>query len=291
MRSLINNSNNNAGDGVPLRVPSMTKLHPLTLSARQDLTDGLFKVELWGRLGWLDVKRRYRRTTIGPFWNTITLGMYIVSVGLVGAGLSRQDLTDYLPYLISGMVVWMLLSTMINEGCAMLIVGQGLFRNVRFEYSILAFALVWRNFLIFLHNVLVYLLIILIWKPSVLGLTTLLAVPGLVFVLANGAWISLLCGMLCLRYRDVQPLVATMVQISMLITPLFWPAESLSGMNRLVFVEANPLYHLLDIVRAPFLGNLPSLTSYASVTLVTCAGWALTYFVFQRFRRRLAYWG
>lgn len=247
-------------------------------------------MDVWGRLGWLEVRRRYRRTAIGPFWNSVTLAMYVISVGTIGGALANQNAGDYLPYLVSGMVVWMMVSTIINESCTLLVSGHALFRNVRFEYSILAYALVWRNLIIFAHNLLVYFAIILILKPGLLGFTTLLAIPGLAVVLVNGIWIALLCGMFCLRYRDVQPLVATLLQISMLVTPLFWPADSLTGWKRILFVELNPLYHLLEVMRDPFLGKVPSFHSYAAIALITLGGWVLTYQVFERFRKRIAYW-
>jgi homopolymeric O-antigen transport system permease protein len=55
-------------------------------------------------------------------------------------------------------------------------------------------------------------------------------------------------------------------------------------------VEMNPLYHMINVVRAPLLGTLPELTSYVVVALITLAGWILTYRVFRQFRRRIAYW-
>ena len=265
-------------------------LRPLTSTGWQDLVVGLAKIELWGRLGWLDVKRRYRRTTIGPFWNSVTLAMYVISVGLVGSALSQQGLRDYLPFLAGGMVVWMLVSTIINESCGLLVAGHPLFRNIRFEYSILAYALVWRNFIVFLHNLVVYLLIVLIIKPEVLNFATPLVIPGLIFILINGVWVALLCGMFCLRYRDVNPLVGTLMQISMLVTPLFWPADILSGQRRFLFVELNPLYHLIEVVRAPLLGNVPPLTSYAAVLVITLAGWWMTVVIFERYRKRITFW-
>ena len=265
-------------------------LRPLTSTGWQDLVVGLAKIELWGRLGWLDVKRRYRRTTIGPFWNSVTLAMYVISVGLVGSALSQQGLRDYLPFLAGGMVVWMLVSTIINESCGLLVAGHALFRNIRFEYSILAYALVWRNFIVFLHNLVVYLLIVLIFKPQTLNFATPLVIPGLIFILINGVWVALLCGMFCLRYRDVNPLVGTLMQISMLVTPLFWPADILSGQRRFLFVELNPLYHLIEVVRAPLLGNVPPLTSYAAVLVITLAGWWMTVVIFERYRKRITFW-
>ena len=260
------------------------------VTAAGDLLRGLYRRELWGRLGWLDVRRRYRRTTIGPFWTSITLAVYVGAVGTVGASIWHQNIHDYLPFLVSGMVTWTLVSSIITESCGMFISGQALFRNICFEYSILAYALVWRVFLVFLHNLIVYFAVVLILKPSVLGLTALLAIPGIFLILANGVWVALLCGMLCLRFRDVPPLIAAVLQIAMLITPLFWPADTLAGMREFVFVELNPLYHVLDVVRAPMLGELPHLTSYVFMIGMTIGGWWLTYEMFARFRKRIAYW-
>lgn len=262
----------------------------LAESAAEDLLRGLRKRELWGRLGWLDVKRRYRRTTIGPFWTSITLAIYVLSVGTVGAAIWHQNIYDYLPFLVSGMIVWTLVSTIITESCVLFIAGQSLFRNIRFEYSILAYALIWRNFLILLHNFVIYFLIVLVLKPSLLGVTALFALPGLALVVLNGVWVSLLFGMVCLRFRDVPPLVTSVLQIAMLITPLFWPADTLTGIKRFVFVDLNPLYHVVDVVRAPLIGRMPEAISYGVLIVMTIAGWALTYAMFKRFRKRLAYW-
>jgi ABC-type polysaccharide/polyol phosphate export permease len=263
---------------------------PGATPAWKDLSDGLFKTQLWGRIGWLDVKRRYRRTAIGPFWNVATLALYTVAVGVVGAGLWHQNIHDYLPYLSSGMIVWTLISTMILEACNLFILGHALLRNVSFEYSVLAYALAWRNIIIFCHNLVIYFLIALVLKPALFSPTALIAVPGVALILANAVWIALLVGMLCLRYRDVQPLVQTAIQILMLITPIFWTPESLGGHLRLLFVQLNPIYRLIDLVRAPLLGQVPTFSSFSFVSAMTVGGWVVTYLFFRRFRARISYW-
>jgi ABC-type polysaccharide/polyol phosphate export permease len=257
----------------------------------KDLMRGLLKFELWGRIGWLEVKRRYRRTVLGPFWSSATLAIYTIAVGVVGAGLWHQDPHDYLPYLSSGMIVWTFISIIITEACTMFVAGHALFRNVSFEYSILAYSLVWRNFIVFAHNLAVYTLIVLVLKPSLLSPMTLMAIPGLFLVVANGVWIALLVGMLCLRYRDLQPMVQTAIQILMLITPIFWLADTLSsGSLSLVFVQLNPIYHLIEVVRAPLLARSPTSASYLFVVAMTIVGWAIAYVIFRKFRGRISYW-
>lgn len=258
--------------------------------AWRDIVDGLFRFHLWGRIGWLDIKRRYRRTVIGPFWSTLTLAVYILAVGTVGAGLFKHDPSTYLPYLTSGMIVWTMLSTVILESCMMLVAGNALFRNVRFEYSVLAYALTWRNFVILLHNMIIFIIIALIFKRDVFGYNLIYFIPSIALILLNSVWIALLCGVICLRFRDVQPLVQTFIQISMLITPIFWTPENLSGTLRLLFAQFNPIYRLIDIVRAPLMGQVPTAASYIAVSVITIVGWLVAYLTFRHFRKRIPYW-
>ena len=79
---------------------------PLTTTAAKDFVEGLKQWELWGRLGWLEIKRRYRRTVIGPFWSVISIAVVVLVLGGLGAGLLSQPVGEYLPFLAAGMVVW-----------------------------------------------------------------------------------------------------------------------------------------------------------------------------------------
>jgi ABC-type polysaccharide/polyol phosphate export permease len=265
-------------------------LVPLMTNPGDDLIQGLLKWDLWGRLGWLEVKRRYRRTVVGPFWSTLSLAIFIGALGSIGSGLWSNQGGDYLPFLAGGMVVWIMLSTIITESCTLFVSGGNLFRQMRFDYSILAYALVWRNFITFLHNSLVYVLVTLLFAPHLFTPMLLLAIPGIILVLINGAWIALLFGLFCLRFRDMQQLVASLVQISMFVTPIFWSPESLAPNKRFVFVILNPLYHLIDVVRAPLLGRAPTAVTYMAVIAIAVFGWTITYLIFRRFRKRVAYW-
>jgi ABC-type polysaccharide/polyol phosphate export permease len=276
--------------GLPSMHAPPPALRPLVTTASQDIVRGAGNVQLWASLGWRDVRLRYRRTVIGPFWATINLAIYVLGVGAVGAGLWNEPLATYLPYLVSGMIVWLLMSTIVNESCGLFLSGAVLLREVSFDYSILAYALVWRNFIVFLHHLVVYVGVCVIFAPAVLGWNMLLAVPGLLIVLANGVWVALLCGMVCLRFRDVQQLISNFTQIALFVTPIFWPPTSLKGPAQRLFVELNPLFHMIDIVRSPMLGRSPALASELTAIAITALGWGLTLVFFHRFRKRIAYW-
>jgi ABC-type polysaccharide/polyol phosphate export permease len=265
-------------------------LRPLVTSAAQDLADGISQWRLWGRLGWLDVRRRYSRTVIGPFWSAISVAMFVLALGSVGTGLWNKRASDYLPFLAAGMVVWVMISSIVNESCSLFIAGTNLFRQMRFNYSVMAYALVWRNFIVFVHNLAVFVFVCVVFGANPLSPATLLALPGLALLLVNSVWVSLLLGMFCLRFRDVQQLIASLIQIAMFVTPIFWPPEDLHGPAHVVFVDLNPLYHLIVLVRSPLLGQEPAMESYVAVAFITIAGSLLTYRIFSYFRKRIAYW-
>ncbi len=257
-------------------------------AARADFARGLANWPLWGRLGWQEVKRRYRRTTIGPFWTSISLAVMVATLGILWSTLWKQDLRTYMPFFGSGLTVWLLISAMITEGCVAFVSNEAVIKQLRFDFSVLSLALVWRNLIVFGHNIVVYIVLVALLQVP-LTWASLLAVPGLALIAINGLWISTLMGMVCLRFRDVQQMVTSLLQVAMLATPIFWLPDSLGG-SRLFLVHLNPLYHLIQVVRMPLLGQVPSGTSYLAVALITLVGSLVTFVAFSRFRRRIAYW-
>jgi ABC-type polysaccharide/polyol phosphate export permease len=265
------------------------ELRPLATTAREDLFRGLLKWHIYGRLGYLEVKRRYRRTVLGPFWGTASLALTIAAMGSIGVGLWQQNPATYFPFLAAGLIVWVFMQSILTDSCSLFTSNSNLFRQTRLDYSILAYALVWRNVIAFLHNVGAYLVVITLFTGNI-GWPVLLLIPGLALVMINAVWIALLFGIASLRYRDLQPLVANIVQIAIFVTPIFWPPEVLQTSSRVVFVTFNPLYHLIEVIRLPLMNGVPTAFTYKAVGAIATVGWIIAYTVFGRYRRRIAYW-
>jgi ABC-type polysaccharide/polyol phosphate export permease len=116
-----------------------------------------------------------------------------------------------------------------------------------------------------------------------------LAVPAVALILLNCAWISLLIGIACLRYRDLTPAVASGMQVLMFVTPVFWP-PTLLGEKLALVSQLNPLFHLVLILRDPLLGSVPPLASWLWSIGFALAGWLVTLWIYGRYRDRFAYW-
>ena len=256
--------------------------------ALADFGQGMSAWPMWGRLGWQEIKRRYRRTVIGPFWTTLSLGFFIFALGTVWARLWNQDPKTFLPFLCAGMLPWAMVSTMMIEGCQTFISGAEVIKQLRFPYTILSCTVVWRNVIVFLHNLLIFVAVGLYVGVPVTS-ATLLVVPGLALVCLNGVWAATLLGLLCARFRDIQQVVSSILQVALFITPIFFEAKQL-GPQFARFVDFNPLFHYVDIVRSPLLGRWPAAWSWWATLSGTAAGWGITLWMFSRFRRRVPYW-
>ncbi|MDE2166820.1 MAG: ABC transporter permease [Alphaproteobacteria bacterium] len=254
----------------------------------RDLSLGMLNWHMWTRMGWQEIKRRYRRTFIGPFWATLSLGVFILTLGILWARLWHQDTKTYLPYLCAGMITWVLVSTIITDGCTTFTSAEGLIKQFNFRYSMLPCSIVWRNLIVFAHNAVIF-VAVGIYAGVPVGWSTFLIVPGLALICLTGVWVGILLGMICARYRDIVQIVISLLQISTFVTPIFYRPDQLTG-RLSVMATYNFLYHYVDIVRSPLLGFTPAPISYVVTGSITILGWIMTIYFYGRFRRRIPYW-
>ncbi len=254
----------------------------------RDLAGGLYDWNLWTSLGMLDVKQRYRRALLGPFWITISMSVLVVSLGIIYAGMFRIEVRHFLPYLAAGFIVWNLISTTITDSTAAFVLAEGLIKQGGIPLSLHVFRTVFRNLVIGAHNFTVMLLLYL-WQPSLLGLSLPLLIPGLVLVVVNLAWISMLVGVLCTRYRDLPPIIVSLLQIAFFVSPIMYKPSTLPAELSFI-VDINPIYYFIDVVRAPLLGEVPPAHAYAVLVALAVVGWIVTFRLFEVARSRVPYW-
>ncbi|MBS0534424.1 MAG: ABC transporter permease [Proteobacteria bacterium] len=261
---------------------------PHYAAAFNDLREGIRNWPIWGRLGWQEVKRRYRRTVFGPFWATISIGMFIGGMSFIYAPLFNTTVSTYLPWLTTGLVSWSLIAALINEGTGTYTAGVGIITTLNFPYSILNFMVIWRNVIVFFHNLLIVIVVVLALGVPI-NSSTLLIIPGLAIIALNGIWITMILGMVSARYRDIPQLVGNLTQILMFVTPVFWVTSSLGDRGHKV-TQANYVFHLVEVLRQPMLGQTPTLMNYAVTLGGAALGMLVALFLFARFRRRIPYW-
>jgi ABC-2 type transport system permease protein len=264
-----------------------------TLSkAWADLRDGFARRELWLHLGWQDIKQRYRRSVLGPIWITIATGTTAVAMGGLYSKLFHLQLSVHLPYVTLGLIIWNLINASILEGADVFVSNEGLIKQLPAPLSVHIYRLVWRQMLLFGHNIVIYVIIAIIY-PKPWRWTDLSVLPAMGLIVLNCIWVSVVFGILGTRYRDISPLLFSVVQLLFFMTPIIWNENTLAaqGASRWAkIVELNPLLHYLDIVRAPLLGAQQELRHWVVVLVLTVIGWILATYALRQYRARVPYW-
>lgn len=258
-------------------------------SALASVFAGLRQYPLAATLGWQDIKQRYRRSKVGPFWLTISMGVMIASIGIVFGQIFNSPMKEYLPFLAAGIIFWGFISGVINDGCLGFVAAEGIIKQLPIPLFVHILRAVWRNFLIMLHNLAILPVVMLVLGVPITPYI-LLVLPGLALVLINLTWMALLLGVVSTRFRDMPNIIASILQVTFYLTPIIWMPNLLPARASTMMLATNPFFHLLEIIRTPFLGQMPNVTSWLVVLLMTLVGWIITLKVFGRYQHRLAYW-
>lgn len=256
-------------------------------SAAADLAASIKSWRLWSLLGWIEIRQRYARSKLGPFWLTISMGVVIGAIGLVFGALLGQNMTTYLPMLSIGLVSWTLLSTIINEGCNAYINSAQYIRQVNTPRLIYMFQAVWRNFIIFLHNFVIVLIVLGIYGVKNWQ-TVPLFVPGLIVLLLNAMWIAMVVGLFSARFRDLPQIVTSFMMMMFYVTPIMFSGAMLKRHEWIV--TFNPFAYLIDLVRQPLLGESPGPRTWGIALGMTLAGWLFALALTGRYHKRIPYW-
>jgi len=242
---------------------------------------------LWVRLGWNDILRRYRRSTLGPFWLSASMAISVIALGTVYSQIFNLPARQLMPHVCVGLIIWGFISSVMLEAGDLFIGSESYIKQIRLPYSLYACRFVLSKAVIFAHDVPIYIALLLyfrIWP----GATAFLAIPGFLLLVINGMMTSITLGLASARFRDIPRIVASLTQIVFLVTPIIWMPEFLGPRSYLA--SANPFFHLIEMIRAPLLGSMPSMETVAVTAAVTAINGLLAIVLFTKYRSRISYW-
>lgn len=258
--------------------------------AAVDVHDGFKLWRLSWTLGFSDIKLRYRGSTLGPFWLTLSTAIMIGSMGVLYAYLFHAKVHNYIPYISVSIVFWNYLNTLIIDGCGCFTQADALIRGTRMPFTVHALRSVVRNTIVLAHNVLVIVGVFLVMGVHV-SWFALWSIPALLLWLVDAYAVSLLFGALCARFRDVPQIIMALLQVVFFLTPIMWYAKLLEGHPRTdLLIRFNPFYYMLDIVRAPLLGRPITVDVVLKALIVSVGIILISAIGFARTRGRIAYW-
>jgi lipopolysaccharide transport system permease protein len=215
----------------------------------------------------------------------------VLSMGVLYAELFHMNLSQYLPFLALSLVLWNALSGMVTEAGVCFTTAEGTIRSMRMPFTVHAARAVIRNILVLAHNALVFVGVFAwfnVWPhPAMLGPVAF----GLMLWILDSFAICVLLGAFCARFRDVPPIVASLMQIVFFISPILWSPAVLAHRGIGVYlINWNPFYALLEIVRGPLLGTHMALQTWGVALGYSALLFCISTVTFALARARIAYW-
>ncbi len=259
----------------------------MILLAFLDFQQTFLRWRVWLHLGWVEVKQRYRRSVIGPWWISLSMLIFILMMGIVFSRLFHQSLNEYVPFFTSGFLFWSFISSSAMESVEIFKSNGGFIKQINLPYNLYVFKHLVRQVIVLLHNMVVYMLVCLFFKLNP-GIVIFLVIPGFLLLLANVYWICFLVALVCAHFRDMVPIINSCIQIAFFITPISWMPRLLD--QNPAILKFNPLVYFLDLVRSPLLGNVPDFNSYWIVGIMAITGCVVSFLLFSITRPRIVFW-
>ncbi|WP_158238355.1 MULTISPECIES: ABC transporter permease [Luteimonas] len=259
-------------------------------SFMQQLRNSLRQPEFWAYSSWLDLATKHRRTRLGVLWLVLPTLMFLLVLGNVYSHLMGYPVAEYLPYLGLGYICWRFMIQCVNDSSSVFRTHKAFIMDGRVrltDFILRGIAKALFNFA-FAFIVVVG---VLVWSPAVewTGLASLvLTVP---ILLINMIWLSFCIGLVGARFPDTSEFIHTILVVGFLLTPILWHVDRFPiDTTRGLVARLNPAFHLIEVVRAPALGQMPELSSIAAVVAMTAGGWLMAMFLYRRYARFVPLW-
>lgn len=256
-------------------------------NACADIARTLQNTRLVMYLAWSDIRARYKRSVLGPFWITLSTAISVVVFSFIWSELLKMDRAVFVPILTIGLILWQFMSSCVMESTGVFTRQANTIRNLDLPLSIHPAQLVLRHLINLGHNVPLFFIVGLTMGMS-FSTYSLMALPALVLVTLNLYWISLLIGMLGARFRDLEYLVNMIMPLLMFLSPVMYRPNALPFSGKFMWI--NPFADMIEIIRYPLLGEaVPAFVVAINLGMLLVGG-TLTFLLFNAKRKRIAFW-
>ena len=111
---------------------------------------------------------------------------------------------------------------------------------------------------------------------------------GIIIFSLNVILLSYICSIITTRFRDLVPLIQSILSALTLLTPIMWNKEMLG--EKMNYVYLNPLAFMIEIVRDPIIGVVPSLNVYLYNIFLLIILYFMLFFVLKFKGNRIIFW-
>ncbi|EKF6289094.1 ABC transporter permease [Vibrio cholerae] len=252
----------------------------------EDLKESLKERQLWTTLAWIELKRGFSGTKLGVLWRPTSALIVGLSLGNVYSIILNKSTSDYIPYVVAGLVVWSLISQLITEGGKLFLANGPQIKEMPISYTSYIAKYLTRNIISFLLSSLAVILV-LVYYNQLSRIEPIAFIFGTLMVVINGIWVSILFGIATIYIRDITELISNFMRLVFFITPVLWSPDMASSKGQIV--KYNPLYYYLDVIRSPMIGHEVDIYSYYIIATITIVGLIVSVIVYSKYRDKISF--
>lgn len=245
----------------------------------------------WVHLSLSDLRARWRRSFFGIFWSMIQPLAITLLISFVFSRLFKTDIANYAPYILSGIIIWDFLIGSITGGALSFVQADAYIKQCQHPLAIYTLRTVLTALIVLMMASVPLIGWILVVMPENFGvcwLSALLVYPLLVLMFWPLATFMAYVGV---RFRDLVPALGLIMQALWFVSPVYFEEKMFrnGGLDKLV--DYNPVYHLLQIIRAPLLhGEWPTLENYLFCLATAAVFFLLAVLVGSTAERRVIFY-
>jgi lipopolysaccharide transport system permease protein len=245
----------------------------------------------WTHLALADLRNRWRRSYLGAVWSILQpLGITALIAFVLGR-LFKLDILDYAPYIFSGIVAWDFIAGTALSGALAFVQNEPYIKQYRHPLAIYTLRTALANILISVLASIGLIGWILVMRPSTFGWSWLSIPLCFPLLMLTGWGLATILAYLTTRFRDIPHALGLILQALWFVSPVYFEPRFFRGAGLSRLIDDNPLYHLLQTLRAPLLaGEWPTLENYAWCVATIVVLFLLAWLIGRRFERNVIFY-
>lgn len=261
-----------------------------------DATQSIIRPGKWLYTTWFRFLVRYRQTFLGPLWIIASPILFIGFLGALFVGLSNFSTSEFIPHMTIGFIVWTILGGFLSRSSSLYMRNKPLLIQGETRQTDIVMLDIAELVVHFLHQSALIVAVCIFYK-TITGPYALISLLGLLVVIINGFWFTIVMGILGARFRDLEQVMSSLSSIAFLATPIIWmpttaPGDIIKSRASIleVYMNCNPMYHFVELIRAPLMGQTIAPLTIVVVLCSTIIGYALAAFLYFRYKDVVVLW-
>jgi ABC-2 type transport system permease protein len=237
-----------------------------------------------------NIKTRYKRSVLGILWTMLNPLLMMLVLTFVFSEVFRiaGSAKHYAAYALAGLSLWNFFSQTTLGAMSELIWGGGLLSRIYVPRAIFAASALGTGLVNLVLSLLPLFLIMIITGVPIRATILILPLPILLTAMfALG--VALFLSRVAAYFADVMEMYQILLMAWMYLTPVIYPKEILPARFQWIF-NLNPMYHLLEVFRAPLhAGQLAGPKTLAAAAVTSLLTLVFGWWYFSRKADELAY--